>query len=108
MQWVARLAPGNAALAVNQHAAIHVQRDAGAILGQVACQEHHAAGDVVGFANAAQRNGIEDGRALLLGDLALVDVGGDQARGDAVHTDVVGAELARHGLRQTEHTRLRG
>jgi len=82
------------------HAAVHVELDAGAVARQVAGEVQARAGDVVGHAEAAERDRLGDLGPLLVAQLALLDVGLDQPRGDRVDADLVGAELARHRARQ--------
>ena len=69
---------------MDQHAAVHVERDAGAVGGEVAGEEHTGAGNVGGSTQAGQRNGVGDLGLLLVGELAFDDVGADQAGCDAV------------------------
>src|SRR5262245_38982813 len=85
---------------VIQHSAVDVGCDAGAIAREIAGKEEAGAGDVSRPADAAERDVARDLGPALGAQLVLVDVGGDQARGDAVDADVVGAELARHRARQ--------
>ena len=61
----------SASHSVNQHAAVHIQRDAGAVLREVAAQEDAGTADVVGTAQARQRNGLGDFGLLFFGELAL-------------------------------------
>jgi len=93
---------------MNQHAAVHIQRDAGAVLGQRAGKEHDAASHVRGLADAVQRDLVQDPLHAVFGDQALVDVGGDEPRRDAVDADAVDAHLACHRAGQTQHAGLRG
>src|SRR6185369_8471979 len=93
---------------MNQHAAIHVERDAGAVQREVTGEEDAGAGDVVSSAQAGERDGLGDLGLLVFAELALDDVGADQAGRDAVDADANGAELARHRACQAEYTGFGG
>ena len=92
---------------MNQHAAIDIQRDAGAVSPQLAGEENAGATDVFGAAQAGERDRLGDLCLLVFGELAFDDVGADQPRRDAVDTDALGADSIRvncitPGLIQTD------
>lgn len=51
---------------MDQHAAVHIQRDAGEITGQIAGEEQRSVGDVTGGPKAAERYPIENGVAAFI------------------------------------------
>lgn len=97
-----------APFSVNQHPAVDVERDARQVARQVAQQEQARMGDVGGFAEPAERYALDDVLAHVGRQLVAGDVGLDQAGRDRIDADPVGAEFARHRLREAEHAGLGG
>src|SRR3712207_464823 len=60
-------------------------------------QEHHSPGDFFGGSLAADRDGTDQLLAYVGGREAVVEGGGDDARGHPVDQDALSDELLRHG-----------
>src|SRR5262245_34037328 len=71
------LSPGRCG-SVNQHAAVHVERDAGTVGREVAGEKQAGACHVGRDAQAGERDRFGDLRLFLVAELALLDVGLDQ------------------------------
>ena len=94
---------------VNQHAAVHVERDAGAVRGQVAGEEDARARDVVGTAEPGERDRLGDLGLLLVASACPCVMSVSISPGVIELTRMlIGTELARHRARQAEHAGLGG
>src|ERR1700761_5808327 len=99
------LAADAAIRSIHVHAAVDVQLRSGDVAGLARGQERHRLRDLLGLAEAAQRDLRQQRGFLRLGQ-ALGHVGLDEARRDAVDGDVAAAQLARQRARHARHAGL--
>ena len=93
---------------MDQHPAVHVERDTGGVRRKVAAEEQCGAGNILRIAEAVKRNARQDGGFHLITQLACGDVRLNKTRRDAVNAHVIRPQLAGHRFRQAQHTRFRG
>src|SRR5688572_13885026 len=103
-----RVACSWAPRSVDQHPAVHVERDAGEITRKLAREEEAAIRHVGHLAQAIERYSLDDLGFHLRRELAAGDVGLDQPGRDRIDADVARAELTRHRLAETQDAGLRG
>src|SRR3954470_8136190 len=101
----AGLAADAAIRSIHVHAAGDVQLRAGDVAGLPRGQERHRLRDLLGLAEAVQRDLLQQRGLLGLGQ-DIGHVGLDEARGDAVDGDVAAAELARQRPRHARDAGL--
>src|ERR1035441_6224314 len=92
---------------LHRHAAIDREHLAGDVARRRAGQKQDGVGDVLGLAEAPQRNLFQEPLAGLGADLRRHG-GFDEARGDRVHGDAAAGQFPRRGLGKPDHARLAG
>lgn len=92
---------------MDQHPAIDVDDRPSDVGGEIGGKKQIRIGDIARLAEAVERDAFQYLGSHFRCELAAGNIGLDQPWGEAVDTDPIWPQLARHRLGKTQHARFR-